>query len=268
MNLDEHYDTSRPVADGNVAPYLERFVEASASARTAIESDLGRRYGAHERETVDFFPALREGAPLFVWVHGGYWRRMSKDAFSFVAPPLVAAGAAVAVINYPLAPGPTLDDIVGSVRRAHGYVLEHAADLRADATSVVAGGHSVGAQLAAMIAARYPCKGLVGLSGLYDLEPLRSTYVNDTIAMDPATALRNAPIHNPPLGNPTLLVSAGEREQAAFHEQQRLYLETWRAWGHPARELAAPDHDHFSIVLELARPESPLTRAVAELVFA
>jgi arylformamidase len=106
------------------------------------------------------------------------------------------------------------------------------------------------------------------LSGLYDLEPLRYTYVNDTIAMDAATAVRNAPIHNPPLGNPALLACAGGREQAAFHEQQRLYVDAWRAWGHEARELADSDHDHFSIVLELADTASPLSKATAALVFA
>jgi arylformamidase len=106
--LDAQYDTSRQLPDGDVAPYLERFALESETARASLHCDLNRRYGEHPRETIDFFPAARGGAPLFVWVHGGYWRRMSKDASSLVAPPLIAAGAAVAVVNYPLAPGPTL----------------------------------------------------------------------------------------------------------------------------------------------------------------
>jgi arylformamidase len=265
-DLDRQYDTSKQIPGGDVGPYFERFLSESARARESIASDLGRRYGTHERETIDFFPATKPGAPLFFWVHGGYWRRMSKDASSLVAPPLVAAGAAVAVVNYPLAPGPSLDAIVASVRGGFAYALEYAADLNADATNVVVGGHSVGAQLAAMIAAAYEIRGLFTLSGLYDLEPLRSTHINEWIAMDAASAVRNGPIHNPPRGNPSLLAAAGGREQRAFAEQLQAYVARWRAWGHCARELDAVDDDHFTIVLELADPQSPLSKALAAFV--
>lgn len=266
MKLDDHYDTSKPLQDGDVTPYFDRFLRESEAARTSVAGDLGRRYGPHDRELVDFFPATRDGSPLFVWVHGGYWRRMSKDAFSFVAPPLIDAGAAVAIVNYPLAPGPSLDEIVASVRAAHAFVLDHSQDLRANVERVFVGGHSVGAQLAAMLAATFPVAGLLGLSGLYDLEPLRSTYINDWIAMDAASAVRNGPIHNPPLGDPELLVSAGGAEQPAFHEQQRRYVDAWRAWGHAAREVPAPEHNHFTIVLELADANSPISQALREMM--
>jgi arylformamidase len=260
--LDAQYDTSKQLPDGDVTPYLEKFGSASAEARARLASDLDRRYGPHERETIDFFPAKGTRAPLFFWVHGGYWRRMSKDASSLVAPPLVDAGAAVAIVNYPLAPGPTLDEIVASVRRAFAYALEHARDLNADPGNVHIGGHSVGAQLAAMVAAAFEVRGLLALSGLYDLEPLRATHINEWIAMDAATAVRNGPIHNPPLGNPSLLVAAGGREQTAFADQQRAYVAAWRSWGHSAREVEAPEDNHFTIVLQLAAAASTISAAL------
>lgn len=262
--LDAQYDTAQQLPDGNVTAYFERFTNESVRARSGLNADLGRRYGPHERETIDFFPASVPGAPLFFWIHGGYWRRMSKDAFSFVAPPLVGHGVAVAVVNYPLAPGPTLDEIVDSVRRGFAYALEHAADLQANPAAVYLGGHSVGAQLAGTVAAQFPVRGLLTLSGLYDLEPLRSTYINEWIAMDANTARRNSPIHLPPLGEPWLIAAAGGREQDAFHEQQRAYAETWRSWHHPVREVPAQELNHFSIVLELADANSPISRALRE----
>jgi arylformamidase len=128
------------------------------------------------------------------------------------------------------------------------------------------GGHSVGAQLAAMIAAAFEVRGLFALSGLYDLEPLRATHINEWIAMDAATAIRNGPIHAPPLGSPHLIVAAGGDEQPAFHAQQRAYVDAWRAWGHAAREIDASGHNHFTIALELADPKSSLTRALLEMM--
>ena len=70
----------------------------------------------------------------------------------------------------------------------------------------------------------------------------------------------------PPRGTPDLVIATGGKEQSEFHRQHRAYASAWRAWGGGVREIPAPEHDHFTIVLELARDESPLARALAELV--
>jgi arylformamidase len=258
--LDDQYDTSKQLPDGNVAPYLDRFVAESERARAQSAYET-LRYGSHEREIFDFFPSAQAGSPLFVWVHGGYWRRLSKDASSFVAPPLVAAGISVAVLNYPLAPGPTLDEIVASVRAGYDAAARLARLRGGDAVRCFAGGHSVGAQLAGMLAC-----GLFALSGLYDLEPLRHSHINEWIAMDRATAERNSPLLHRPLGTPELVIAAGGKEQPEFHRQQREYVRAWRAWGGEVRELPASSDDHFSIVLQLANARSPLTQALVDTI--
>ena len=262
--LDAQYDTSKQLADGNVAAYFDAFEAASVGARASSRIERDIRYGAHERETFDFFPATRAGAPLFVWIHGGYWKRLSKDYFSFVGPPIVAAGGGVAILNYPLAPGPSLDEIVDSVARGYAAAIAHAAAGGCDIDRTVIGGHSVGAQLAGTVVARNAVIGMLALSGLYDLEPVRETYVNEWIAMDEASARRNSPVHLPPRANATLVASVGGVEQAEFARQQALYVDAWRGWGGSVRVIDAPNHNHFSIVLELERPNAPLTRALLE----
>jgi arylformamidase len=264
--LDAQYDTSLPVG-GNSAPALERFTRESERVRVALPYEANLRYGEHERETIDYFPAA-PGAPLFVWVHGGYWRRLSKDANTFVAELPVRAGAAVALVNYPLAPEVDLDRIVASVRAAHAFAVARASSEGTLPARIVAGGHSVGAQLAAAIAASAPLDGLFMLSGLYDLEPIRLSNVNDTIAMDEASSIRNAPLHMPPARAGRLVISTGEREQEEFHRQQRAYAAEWRAWNGDVTEIDAPGDDHFSVVLQLTRSESALSRALHDLLFA
>ena len=263
--LNAQYDTSLPVG-GNTAPYLERFARESEGTRGALPHEADLRYGEHKRETIDYFPAA-PGAPLFVWVHGGYWRRLSKDANAFVAEFPVRAGAAVALVNYPLAPEVDLDRIVTSVRAAHAFAVTRASAEGMLPARIVAGGHSVGAQLAAAIAATAPVDGLFTLSGLYDLEPIRLSNVNETIAMDEASSIRNAPLHMPPARAGRLVVSTGEREQEEFHRQQRAYAAQWRAWNGDVTEIEAPGDDHFSIVLQLTQPESALSNALNALLF-
>jgi len=263
--LDGQYDTSLPVG-GNSAPYLERFTRESERAREAFAHEANLRYGDHERETIDYFPAA-PGAPLFVWVHGGYWRRLSKDANTFVAEMPARAGAAVALVNYPLAPEVDLDRIVASVRAAHAFATARASAEGTLPARVVAGGHSVGAQLAAAIAATAPIDGLFALSGLYDLEPIRLSSVNDTIAMDEASSVRNAPLQMAPARASRLVISTGEREQEEFHRQQRAYAAAWRAWGGDVSEIESPGDDHFSILLQLTHGEAPLSRSLVDLLF-
>lgn len=261
--LDAEYDTSKQLPDGDVPSVLEHFARESERARHATAFET-HRYGPGERETFDFFPGPPE-SPLFVWVHGGYWRRLSKDASSLVAPPLVRAGASVAVLNYPLAPGPSLDDIVASVRAGFAAALRRA-NVLGDPSRTFVGGHSVGAQLAGMAAHAFEVGGIFALSGLYDLEPLRHSHINAWIAMNAEVAARNAPLLQPPRGTPKLVIATGGKEQSEFHRQHRAYASAWRAWGGSVREIPAREHDHFSIVLALARDESPLAQALAELV--
>ncbi len=263
---DAQYDTSKQLADGNVSRYFEAFAAASERARATHRFDRDVRYGAQERETFDFFPAARAAAPFFVWIHGGYWRRLSKDEFSYVAAPVVDAGGAVAVLNYPLAPGPSLDAIVASVGRGYAHALAHAARRGVDVTRCFVGGHSVGAQLAGTVLARNAVRGALAISGLYDLEPVRRTYINDWIAMDPFCARRNSPLYLRPRVAAQLIAAVGGVEQAEFQRQQRLYVAAWRGWGGEAREIEAPEHNHFTIVLELADARSSLTRALLEMM--
>ena len=107
--LDEQYTTTRGVPDADAI--LARWARDSAAARAALELRAGLRFGPHRDERLDLFPA-GSGAPLHVFIHGGYWRRFHAEDFSFVAPALVAAGVAVAVPNYSLCPGVGIGEIV------------------------------------------------------------------------------------------------------------------------------------------------------------
>lgn len=264
--LDAEYDTSKQLADGNVGAYFEAFDAASERARAALTCERDIPYGTHPRETFDYFPATRANAPFFVWIHGGYWRRLSKDQFSYVATPIVSAGGAVAVLNYPLAPGPSLDAIVDAVHRGFACARERAARGGADISRTFVGGHSVGAQLTGTVVAREAVAGALVVSGLFDLEPIRRSYVNEWIAMDEASARRNSPLYLEPRAKTPLVASVGGGEQASFAAQQARYVDAWRAWGGEARVVDAQTHNHFSIVLDLADARTPLCRANLEMM--
>ena len=262
--LDAQYDTALPARE-DVARYLERFAALSEVARAEFPPRTVA-YGSHPREILDLFPAAQPGAPVLLWVHGGYWRRLSKDDSSYVVPPLARAGIAVAIPSYPLAPEASLDEIVRALHAAYAATVENAGQLRADPKRVFFAGHSVGAQLAGMLAASHPNRGLACISGLYDLEPVRRSKINETIAMNATQARRYSPLHHLPPAPGSLLLATGEREQNEFHRQQRAYADAWRAAGGHVREIAATEHDHFSVVLDLADERTSLARELRELI--
>src|SRR5580704_133140 len=130
--------------------HYARYEADSAAARTALSGRIDLRYGDAEGERLDFFPAAHADAPLFLFIHGGYWRALDKSDFSFIAPPYVATGIAVALINYDLTPRVTVEDIVAQTQRAIGWTHRHAGCLDFDPHRLVVGGHSAGGHLTAM----------------------------------------------------------------------------------------------------------------------
>jgi arylformamidase len=272
--LNKEYDASSTVP--SLEPYFERYAAESARVRAALEHRANLAYGDGERERLDLFPAAKAGAPVLVFFHGGYWRRMSKDEFSFVAEPFVRAGAVVAVPSYSLAPSASLDEIVREARMVLRWLFDNVREANGDPQRIVVCGHSAGAQLAGMLAgtdwseAGYPSAplaGVCGLSGLYDLEPVRRTHINEWLHLDPDSARRNSPILRLPKVALPLVAAVGENETCEFQRQSRDYAMAWRETHALAECLVLPGLNHYEAILDVLREGSSLTEAILKLLF-
>lgn len=256
------------------ARFFEAYARRSAEARHSLEGRFDLAYGRHPAQRLDLFLADRPRPPLLVFIHGGYWQAMSKDSFSYIAPPFVAEGCAVAVIGYALCPGVTVADIVTQVREAvvwlHRNVL---------AARLVVAGHSAGGHLVAWLAATdwrvygLPADALAGgmaVSALYDLEPLVPTSINAKLGLDRATARALSPLHAiPPAdrpGVPPLVSACGGAESPDLLRQQDAFARAWQAAGHTIRVLDLPGLHHFNVIDTLAEPGSPLFQATRALL--
>ncbi|HEX7006147.1 MAG TPA: alpha/beta hydrolase [Alphaproteobacteria bacterium] len=270
--LDREYSPSSRV--GNIMPYIRRYEELSAAARSQLYVRRNLAYGRTSAETLDFFPARRVGAPLHLFIHGGYWQELGKDESSFAAPGFVEAGAAFAALDYALAPDASMDEIVRQARAAVAWLHRNARRLGFDGERIYVSGHSAGGHLVGMLLATdWPREfgvpagvvaGATAISGIFDLEPIRLTYVNAPIGMDAAAARRNSPIHQPPRVPVPLILTYGENETDEFKRQTRAYRAVCARAGTPCRMVAMPGRNHFDAVLELADPDSALARAVFE----
>jgi arylformamidase len=128
--LDAAYDNTAAVADSQA--YRARWWEQSAAIRAEPNARLDLRYGRRPRATLDYFPSGANGAPLFVFIHGGYWQRNEKERFSFIVPGPRSLGMNVALPGYTLAPEASLTDIVAEIRSALDFLVDHSSELDFD----------------------------------------------------------------------------------------------------------------------------------------
>ncbi len=241
--------------------YYARFTAESAAGRAQLESMAGVAfdvaYGDSPGERLDVFPARRADgalAPLFVFIHGGYWRALDKRDFWFIPPAFVAAGISVVSINYDLTPQVEVEAIVAQTQRALRWVAAREREL--GIARLFVGGHSAGGQLTARaLLDGLPVAGGLAWSGVFDLVPLLKTNVNVQIRLDELRARALSPQHDPRKLPAPLLVGVGGGESRGFIEQSENFA---RARGLDARIY--PDLNHYTIMLELGRAASAVHR--------
>ncbi|TDO91559.1 alpha/beta hydrolase [Enemella evansiae] len=255
--LDAEYLPSLTVP--NADRYFQQWQLNSRSARSNYPH-REEAYGSRPNETMDVFEPNRPRATV-LFIHGGYWKGFYKEDFSYLAPELLANKCRVVIPSYDLAPEVTLTEIVDQVRRCASMVAEQWSD------RLVVSGHSAGGQLAAMLHSTdwEQLPGLtapkitatIGLSGLYDLEPLRYTSLQQTLNITDAEVAELSAVRRHPTTPAPFLAAVGQLETEAFHEQSRELSECWGAQVTGPRSM--PGHNHFTVCDELPR-------LVAELI--
>ena len=253
-----------------------RWAEQGAQVRRRRAGLIDMRYGDDDGERLDFFPTVQRNSPLLVFIHGGYWRSLDKSDFSWIAPPFLDAGVAVAFLNYGLAPRVTVEGIVRQQLKAIVWLYTRAEDLGFERQRIVVGGHSAGGHLTVMMmAALWPrwmrglpsdlVKGGIAISGLYDLEPLLPLpFIKTDLRLDAAATRRLSPIHFPAATTAPLVTAVGARESSEFKRQTQLIR---AAWPRNARaHIEVEGADHLTVCDVLADPASPLFAAALELV--
>src|SRR3954468_3706509 len=166
----------------------------SGELRARHTAHLDLRYGPRPRNGIDFIKAA-DGGPTLVFIHGGYWQMRAKENFTVVAEGAMAHGINVALIGYTLAPEAAMDQIVAEIHAGLDTLADKLPGLGGDAGRIVVSGGSAGGHLTAMALSHARVKGGVAISGIYDLEPIRHSYLNEKLGLDEAMSLRYSPLH-------------------------------------------------------------------------
>jgi acetyl esterase/lipase len=251
--LDAAYNNSAAVKDS--ARIVADWEARSARLRAAHPEGMDLRYGPDERNRIDYFAARRDG-PVLAFIHGGYWQNRSKEVFSFVAEGPLAWGINVALIGYTLAPQKRLDGIVAEIRLALDWLFKSIPMLGGDPARLLVSGWSAGGHLTAMAMDHPAVKGGLAISGIYDLEPMRLSYINDKLRLDEAEARRNSPGAT----DKKLFIAYGADELPELCRQSEDYAKLLNT-----RATSVPRRNHFTVLEELASPHGALTALARKL---
>ena len=276
--LDVQYNNRARIPDH--PRIFERWSEASALVRERSAARLDLAYGPGLNEALDLFPAHprggASGAPVLVFIHGGWWRSLDKFDHSFLAPAFNEAGAMVVVPNYALCPAVSIEHITMQMVRALAWTFRNAALHGGDPRRIVVAGHSAGGHLAAMllccdwaaVGADLPpnlVNAALSVSGLFDLEPVRHTpFLQADLRLNEASAARLSPARFPrPRGR--LFAAVGADESEEFLRQNQLIRDAWGAACVPVCETIAGTN-HLTVLHDLADPQGRLHQHALQLL--
>jgi arylformamidase len=271
-DLDYQYNNRLQVP--GYATHFEQWEQWSRKTESQYTLIKDIAYGAHVRERLDIYPSFQPNSKTLIFIHGGYWKSMVKESFHFVANGFQPYNITTVFIEYPLMPEASMDQLVQSCNKAIHWVQQNISLYNGNAAQLYVAGHSAGGHLAAMLmvddTANQPAKSnaikaVCTLSGLFNLQPVRCSYLNNSLQLDEATALRNSPVNLKPYLACPLLIAVGGEESNEFKEQSAQLYDSWKNQV-PIQLIEMDALNHFSIVEALADSATNLHKAVCTMM--
>jgi len=262
QELDRGLNNGQAVAGS--AEIVAGWDQRSAELRKLRSAHLDLRYGPRERNRIDFFKAA-EAAPTLLFIHGGYWQTRAKETFALFAEGPMVHGINIALIGYTLAPDATLDEIVAEIHAGIDFLGRELPALGGDGKGIVVSGWSAGGHLTAMALSHPFVRGGMAISGIYDLEPIRHSYLNVKLGLDEAASHRNSPMMR--AGGPMkpLSLVVGSAELPLLRKQTADFAAHRATYGLPITYEEIAGADHFSIMTEIASPAGRITTLIRQL---
>ena len=268
QDLDVEYLPSLSIPDTDEIFGSWKTRAAATRAKLPFKADI--QYGSHPREVMDFYP-VENARGCVVFIHGGYWVSFSKFETSWVAKGFVGQGLSVALIDYPLCPEVTIEQIRTSCTKAFVHLYKNVLS-DAERKAVVVTGHSAGGYLAAAHLVEDwaahglpvdPIVGIVSLSGVFDVAPLIKTSLNTGLRLDEAQARALNLNAVQPRGKAKLALAVGEKESPEFHRQSTHLAKSWAGFEPQVIDVAGANH--FTIVDDLAAAGGVLNRLAVSM---
>jgi arylformamidase len=276
--LDRDYNARASVSVEVFEAEMAHESRYSEAARRSNGCILDVVYDERSGQAIDFYGTSSTPKPVFLYIHGGYWRALSKRDSAFMAEALAQHSIVTAVLDYRLAPSVNLTEIVREAHAAISFLSRDGAKYGVDPNRIYVGGSSAGGHLAGTVLAggwheefsapENVIKGGMLFSGLFHLAPIAKCFVQDWMSLTEQELLVLSPALNIPRHGPPILVVYGEREPDGFIRQSKRFYRLWREAGFSSKLIEVQNRNHFDVVHELIDAESSLTKRLVRMIHA
>lgn len=232
------------------------------------------------------------GAPVVLFVHGGYWVEGDKDFHAFVTglygsvgTTLAKKGIVTVVQSYRLAPEVSIEGAVDDVMAGLRWTQQHAAEHGGDPTKLFMVGHSAGGHLVALAGtddALHTSRGMdpkavrgyVPISAVWDVAEMSAEHGADfnervtyrVFGRDPAKWAQWSPLSKLHAGMAPFFVMIGERDFPYMIPQAEKARAKLVGLDPRSRFLSVPGHDHSAMVLDFGASNDAVSDAVVDFV--
>lgn len=203
--------------------------------------------------TVDAAGVRQAHKPLLIFIHGGYWQKLSAADSLFNGHDAISEGIALHAVEYTLAPHASIAEMINECIAGVSRTITEL-----QPTRVILAGSSAGAHLAAMctrnefIASHVD--GVALLSGIYDVRPLVVTPTNDPLHLTMESAADISPQLLPlPYVVTNSLLAVGGHEPPEFIRQNAEFGQRLLDEGSAVQVLVEEHLDHFDLPYDLLK---------------
>lgn len=274
--LDRDYNARATIPVAAYEAEMRRYRALSDAARETDATHLDVVYDGQSGQTLDIFGTTEALRPVFVFIHGGYWRALSKRDSAFMAGMLARHGIASVAVDYQLAPEASLTEIVREMRAAIAFLHKEGRRYGIDPERIFVGGSSAGGHLTGTVISggwhgefgvpEDVVKGALPVSGLFHLAPIAKSYVQDWMALDDAAVSALSPPENLPRKGCPIVVAYAAGEAEGFKRQSIEFDRLWRQAGFASEVMEIPNRNHFDVIIDLADEETALAQALLHLI--
>ena len=266
LQIAKEYNPSS-IIGGNYSPYINKYIDDSLSSRNKYQSSI-YYYGPRKSNIIEFAHLKNNPkSPLIVFIHGGYWQELSIKHSYFPAKGAIENKFAYASIDYTLAPNLQLSEIVNECSEAIKWIVDNSHYLGIDKEKIIISGSSAGAHLASMVILNkqiYSANicGSILVSGIYEIEPLINTSINDALNLNIDEANNNSPILKSLKIFPPSLIVYGEIETLEFKRQSNSFINKLLDFKCKTKFFEISNKNHFDVILDLTDNKKKLGKEV------
>ncbi len=265
--LNDQYNNRLHVPD--YAGYFERWERLSRKTEKEHYVLKDILFGIHPKESLDIFPSEKPDSKTMIFIHGGYWHLLDKTLFHFIAAVFLQRGVTTVFLNYPIAPENSISEIVLSCGHAIRWLHENIKQFNGSPAQMHVMGHSAGAHLASMLAVdedKNYLRSIISLSGMFSLEPLMLSNLNQVLGMDKGIVMRNSPVLLEPRYICPFLLATGTDETDEFKNQSTDMYESWKNKHNCLTLLNVEGKNHYSILDAVTENGTSLQSAIFRLM--